>query len=248
MIVKIKLKVIIRNITEKGGNPDFRSLMGIIFNILIIVMAFIIFLSIYFLTIRREETMKNKKPRLNSLDMEVGEEFNIENIKTTEKKIQDYNWENEELKNKYNKTIVRLITRDPNRLYTYWEITTPEYYHNQPILRVFNENEDNFFDIIVNHEADDWYITNIKPNKNYKVAIGYKKNDFFYPLAYSRSVKTPADRPSDIIDEKWMTIEELSEYSYRIDINSTLSLLKSLKKRREKEERNIDSFSFNQNK
>ncbi len=223
--------------------------MSIMLNILIIIIAFIILLSLYLISLRRENTMEERKLQPDKTDFEAGEELGIEiNEKDeTEKefKMQDYSWEENELKHKYNKTMIRLIVRDPNWLFSYWEVTNPEYYENQPVLRLFAQSTDEVHDIEIRHNVDNWYISNVKPKNRYKVAIGFKKDGIFHPLCYSNTVNTPSSQPSNIIDEKWMSIEELSKYTYRIEINSSLSLLKSLKKRRENEEEiNVDSFSF----
>ena len=225
--------------------------MSIFLNILIIILVFIIFLSIYLLTIRRENTMERQKLQTDSSDYEVSEEPGITGIKSSTvqiKKEEKYNWGKKELKYKYNKTFVRLFSRDSNNLFAYWEITEPEYYQNQPVLRLFNESNNNFRDIDISHHTDNWYITRVKEKNKYKVAIGYKKDNIFYPLCYSNTVNTPPCGPSEIIDEKWMSIEELSKYTYRIDINSTLSLIKSLQKRKRKEELKAGSLTYTRRK
>ncbi|MFW5976608.1 MAG: DUF4912 domain-containing protein [Bacillota bacterium] len=192
-------------------------------------------------------------PNESSYDTEFSEELNIdidtESIpaENEEKNVEEksYEWKNNELKYKYNKTLVRLISRDPNWLYAYWEVTEPEFYENKPVLRLIVENEKKYYDIDINHEIDNWYIDQVKPKNKYKVALGYKKNDKFIPLTYSNSIITPPDKPSDNLDERWMYIQELDKYVYKIDINSSLSLMESLKRRKEKEELNISSYPFN---
>ena len=218
--------------------------MEILINVLIIIFALIAILIFYFYTSRREQkSMGDKTPGINSGDMEASMETGISSGEIG--KIKEMQKEKEkELNYRYNKTVIRLVTRDPNTIYAYWEVNQDIYYHNKPVLRIFCENDRTYFDLDINYNTVDWYINNLEPKRRYRAAIGYMREGKFHPLAFSRTVETPAGRPSDIIDERWMTIEELSRYTYLIDINSTLSLMKSLKKRREKEARNIDSFMF----
>ncbi len=222
----------------------FEINMGSLTIIIIVVLALIVFLTIYYKFMRSEKNMEKKKP-----DMEFSEEIGINSnmYKTVEEDSEsidpaNYNWEEQELKNKYNKNLIRLMVKDPGWLYTYWEITNPEFYENKAILRLFLEDENKYYDISISHQATDWYICHVKPDSPFKVAIGYLKDGIFKPLCFSRTVTTPRNKPSDNLDLKWLYIEELSRYSYRIDINSTLSLIKSLEKRRQKE--NISSLSL----
>jgi len=227
--------------------------MGLIINIIIIISALIIILSLYFLIMRRREKENMGNIDDTEIDMEMSQELGIEEIpesvqnyhKKYQPQNEDYNWTENELKYKYNKTLIRLVSRDPSWLYAYWEVTEPEFYQNNPVLRLINENKAEFYDINIDHQIDNWYISGVKPKQNYKVAIGYEKEGTFYSLCESKTVYTPTDRPSDNLDEKWLYIKELSRYQYRIDINSTLSLVESLEKRKEKEKLNVSSPPFN---
>ncbi len=224
--------------------------MGFFLSIFILILAFIIFLSIYLILTRRENSMESKM-QVDKTDFEVSEEPGITGLSSGDSFIETKKTEienNEIWNNRYNKTIVRLLVRDPHNLFAYWEIIQPEYYQYQPLLRLFNVNDNSFIDIEISHHSDNWYLTDVKENNKYKIAIGYKKDNIFYPLCYSDTVNTPSARPSDIIDEKWMSIKELSKYTYRIEINSTLSLIKSLKKRKKKEELMAGSLMFTRRK
>jgi hypothetical protein len=168
---------------------------------------------------------------------------------TNKKKATDspgeYSWLGKKLKFKYNKTFIRLFSRDPNLLYTYWEVNDGDYYNNSPLLRLSSQENNNFRDIKLNSEQSNYYISGINPDHTYKAAIGYEKNGLFKALAYSDWVTTPPDSPSDIIDEKWMSIDELyEEETYQIKINSSLSILQGEKRRRKKKEEDADSYSF----
>ncbi|MFW5985069.1 MAG: DUF4912 domain-containing protein [Halanaerobiaceae bacterium] len=162
----------------------------------------------------------------------------------TPDKTTNYEWKENELKNKYDKTYIRLMVRDPGWLYTYWEINIQEYYENKPLLRIIMVDENQHFDQEISHEADEWYISRVKPQRLYKIKIGYEKQGVFYPLASSDLVKTPPNRPSDNLDQSWMYIEELSRYNYRIEVNSTLSIMKSIEDRKKRAEQNISSLQL----
>ncbi len=228
--------------------------MGLLINIIIIISTLIILLSLYFLFMKRRENEQMGGGN-SEIDMEFGEEIGIDKQPDTEnylgedgkfeKQSLEYDWRENELKYKYNKTLIRLISRDPNWLYAYWEVKESEFYQNKPVLRLFYENKNTYYDIEIDHESDNWYISHVKPEQKYRIAIGYMKNDNFHSLCESNSIYTPADRPSDNLDQKWMYIEELSEYQYRIEINSTISMMKSLKDRKEKEKSQISSPPFN---
>ncbi|MFW5985923.1 MAG: DUF4912 domain-containing protein [Halanaerobiales bacterium] len=185
--------------------------------------------------------MQQEKPELNMSDFEAGEEF-IPDI-TSGTKIKKDPWREKELIFKYNKTFIRLMNRDPNRLFTYWEVNNPVFYQQQPLLRLFSEKEGIHFDIEINHNSDNWYIAPVKGSHTYRIAIGYLQNGIFHPLSYSNRVNTPSDRPSEILDQKWMSIEDLTA-CYYLEINATLGYIKSLEKRKREEGLNIDSYSF----
>ncbi|MFW5999236.1 MAG: DUF4912 domain-containing protein [Halanaerobiaceae bacterium] len=189
--------------------------------------------------------MEDSNAGISSGDMEAGMDmgFSPGELETARQK-EDYSGEGK-LPFRYDKTLIRLVSRDPSTLYAYWEVNQDIYYHSKPLLRIFCEEKRSYFDIEINYNTIDWYINGVEPGKTYRASIGYIRNGKFHELASSRTVSTPPGSPSDIIDERWMTIEELSRYTYLIDINNTLSLMKSLEKRRERE-RNVDSFMLQQ--
>jgi hypothetical protein len=229
--------------------------MGILINFLVIILAIISFFIFYLLTVKKDQSKYKKKAPLNYTDYEFAENLSPEKKVGIEKDENKNTFKEEELKRreefvnkielkeKYDITMIRLLVRDPNNLYAYWEVNKEDYYHNKPCLRLFSENEEKYYDIQINHQSDNWYISPVKANHNYKLAIGYKKDNIFFPLAYSNSITTPAEGPSEIIDEEWMTIEELKKYTYKINYN-TLSLIKSLEKRKREREINADSLSI----
>jgi len=225
--------------------------LGIFLNILVILFSIIIFLFLYYITLQKDRKTENYRPPLNKLDLEAGEELGVdemyEDIKNKEKEVkldEREVWSRDEpwLREKYGKNFVRLIARDPNYLFAYWEINNQEFYQNQPVLRLVEEDYNSSVDIQINHDTMSWYL-NSQPDKSYSIIIGYLSDGVFHPLVKSNTVRTPLDRPSHIIDEHWMTIEELSGYSIRIEMD-TLSMIKNIEGRKKAAEINVDSYSF----
>lgn len=246
--------------------------MGIFLNILVIIAAVIVFLIIYYRTLNEDKknqdyTLPFRKIRT---DFESGEEFSVDtNTMSVQNKIEDdddkpsiiksseniarkkqtknYNQESDiddkdyNLNDRYNKNFIRLFNRDPNYLFSYWEINTDEYYKNTPYLRVYKKKSD-YRDIEIDHNSTNWYLES-EADKEYWISIGYKRDGVFYPLDTSEKVQTPLDCPSNIIDEHWMTIEGLSRYSYRVDMDS-ISLVKNIETRKVQEEIKGDSLTL----
>ncbi|HLV09708.1 MAG TPA: DUF4912 domain-containing protein [Halanaerobiales bacterium] len=221
--------------------------MDIYLNILVIIFAVIVFLLIYYITLQNDQKAKNYRPPLNNYGFEAGEEMGVDEMYEDLKKEEKSEYQEKEynypyLGEKYHQDFIRLITRDPGHLFTYWEINNEEFFRHQPALRLIEEDFDKHIDIVINHQATSWYL-NSQSNISYSVIIGYFKNGVFHSLARSNKVKTPPDKPSHIIDEHWMTIEELSAYSIRVEMD-TLSMIKSIEGRKKAAELNIDSYSF----
>ncbi|MFW5982114.1 MAG: DUF4912 domain-containing protein, partial [Halanaerobiaceae bacterium] len=233
--------------------------MDILVNILVILLAVIAFLFLYYLTLKKDKesqdyTLPFTRP---AKDFEFGEDTGVDRQEMEMKKenqISSFKKENYDIKEKnnsienketyldeyYGNNYIRLFSRDPEYLYAYWEIEDNEFFQNTPYLKVSNLNEKKDFEIEINHHIKNWYIKG-KANNSFRVSIGYKKDSIFYSLASSKVVYTPADRPSSVIDEHWMTIEELSRYSYRVEMD-TMSMIKEIEQRKIQEELEADSF------
>jgi hypothetical protein len=117
----------------------------------------------------------------------------------------------------YGQTQIVLMVRDPFWVFTYWELTQSKIDEvrlqlgsdvlaaSRLILRVYNVDNWDYFDIDLNEMARDWYIKVPAANASYCVEIGYKTSDGrFLACARSNIVTTPLDRMSDVIDEQWM--------------------------------------------
>ncbi len=117
---------------------------------------------------------------------------------------------------KYGDNKIVLMVRDPNWLFTYWEINDKriaeikrelsESLFNQckMALRVYNVDNWDSFDIEVNSNSQNWYVR-VSPAASYCVDIGYKTPDGrFIAAARSNIVRTPLDHMSEVVDEQWM--------------------------------------------
>lgn len=231
--------------------------MDIVINILVITFTIIFFLLAYYLSINKTSQKKNYRLPLNNLekktDLEVGKEIGADVKPMYDEVVEDKNEqlsgdtvqelaEKYPLKEKYNHQYVRLFSRDPEYLFCYWEIHDEEFYKHPPFLQLKNESTSDVLEIEINHYSWNWYLKS-QPNNEYIIIIGYKKNGIFIPVISSNKVKTPMDRPSNIIDDHWMTIEELSRYHYRLETDS-LTLLKSIEGRKKLQEIEADSFAL----
>ena len=123
-----------------------------------------------------------------------------------------------------------LMVKDPWWLYAYWEIQSSteraarsqllphEVAGLQSILRVYDVTDVNFpsqpahrsFDIGLSGLATNWYIHTNAPNRSFIVEIGLLTNNGrFLLLVRSNRVTAPRFGPSDVIDEQWMTTDDL---------------------------------------
>lgn len=173
--------------------------MGLSLSIFIIISALIIFLSLYYISLKNETILYKKRP--SPVDLEMAEEIGVP----------IYNWRKKELKYKYNKTFIRSFSCNPNTLFVYWEINDPDYYKNEQILRLYQEEENNYLEIKLTPETDNWYLQGIKSGKTYRTIVGYLKHGEFLPLAVSSPVTTPQNRPSNIIDQRWRAMIESTD-------------------------------------
>ena len=120
----------------------------------------------------------------------------------------------------YDNRIV-LLPRDPWWLHTYWDIAESKVEEVKSlvpleekdglrwILRVYNVDENNYFDLDIIPEACNWYINVNKPETTWYVDIGLKtKKGNFFLLASSNKVKTPYFGISTLQDEEWVLPEE----------------------------------------
>jgi hypothetical protein len=136
-----------------------------------------------------------------------------------------------ELPEGYGDNRIVLMVQDPKWLFSYWEIqkdvvdsvlhTLGSLAHGaKMVLRVYDVtdiifdggNAHKYFDIEVTGGARNWYIHVGEPNRSFCVDIGFlATNGIFRTLCRSNTVRTPRMSVSEVVDEKWMGIEELYE-------------------------------------
>lgn len=133
----------------------------------------------------------------------------------------------EELPQSYGRNRIVLLARDPEWIFTYWEVTPdrlaeaerffgPEWGRTKTVLRVYDvtgidfngANAHTHFDIEVTNNARSWYIHANKPDTSFIVDIArVSPSGKFFTLARSNAVRTPRSRMSDVVDEEWMSID-----------------------------------------
>jgi hypothetical protein len=164
----------------------------------------------------------------------------IEDEEFAEEITQFPQWEKEapipelEVPRSYSKDSLVLMVRDPEWLYSYWEVTVAKLQEFkqkydvkedlEPVLRIYDVSGINSFDglnahsyrdVAVNGYTNNWYINVDGPDRTYCVDYGYKLSDGrFITLLRSNFVSTPRASMSDIIDDQWKPIDELYPNSY----------------------------------
>ncbi|MDN3513666.1 MAG: DUF4912 domain-containing protein [Candidatus Brocadia sp.] len=136
-----------------------------------------------------------------------------------------------ELPDNYGDTRIVLMVQDPDWLFAYWEIRKDTIdsvlnmlgalaHSAKIVLRVYDvtdiifngNNAHKYFDVEVAGGARNWYIGVGEPDRSFCVDVGFLAPDgTFRILSRSNTVRTPRASVSELIDEKWMSIEELYE-------------------------------------
>ena len=162
-----------------------------------------------------------------------------------------------QIPNGYGDHRIVLMVKDSWWLYAYWEIQphlerqvrsqlAPEEIGGlSSALRVYDITGRNFpdepahgwFDITLSGLASNWYIHVNAPNRSFIVDLGLlTRQGRFLTLARSNRVTTPRAEPSDVLDEEWMTSEELYWKLFGvtagIGMGSSRSALQMLRERR----------------
>ena len=129
--------------------------------------------------------------------------------------------------NEYHTTRIVLMVKDPEWIYTYWEVSPSkraelQIDYDQMVLRVYDvtginfdgNNAHKYFDISPDGIATNWYIHVPLPERDYCVDLGYYDSERnFCIIARSNIVSVPRNGVSDAFDEEWMSIEELYQLS-----------------------------------
>jgi hypothetical protein len=96
----------------------------------------------------------------------------------------------------YHETYLRVIPRDPLRLFSFWEIASPPAPDGTPFLRLYEtdtgKGDKIIGDFAVGKNARSQYIRVPCPGRRYRVEYGISASDRFLPLCSSNSVEGPA--------------------------------------------------------
>lgn len=104
--------------------------------------------------------------------------------KTTTKKVTP-KVEYYDLPYSYNQTVIKLLAQTPTTLFVYWEISQEDvsrfikdygndFFNNtKPVLSVYNETKNYYFDIDINDFANSWYIN--VPDEDCKYSVTLKR-------------------------------------------------------------------------
>jgi len=128
----------------------------------------------------------------------------------------------QELPDNYGDNEIYLLVRDPLWIYVYWEIQDDHQKkhldklggsldHVASILRIYDvsdkKNGTPVTDIVLKNMVRYWYF-NAQPNHDYYAEIGLlHKDGRFRVLARSNRVTTPRSGMSEIIDDRWMSLD-----------------------------------------
>ncbi len=129
----------------------------------------------------------------------------------------------------YDDNRIRIMARDPEWIYAYWDISEekrgslrhtygPGWDYSLPVLRIYDvtglshfngANANNYYDIVINDYAGSWYIHVGVPNRVYCVDLGRILRDGTYiVVTRSNFTFTPRNSISDKIDPEWMLVSD----------------------------------------
>jgi len=115
----------------------------------------------------------------------------------------------------YGVTRIVAMAKDPNWLFSFWEITAERFTQLEKkfgdewtkctmALRIYDRAAGDHFDMDISYEARAWYI-GVDGGGRYQVAIGIlTPGGKFVMIAESAIIETPRGRVSDRIDEQWL--------------------------------------------
>ena len=116
----------------------------------------------------------------------------------------------------YGKDVLRLLPRDPEWLFVYWEITplkmnelAAEYsdlHTKQWQVRLIDLTDGGTTLTPVFLGACNWYLKS-SPKRKYKTELGFIDNDKFIPVLVSNEARTPSNSISERTDEEWMILQ-----------------------------------------
>jgi len=133
-----------------------------------------------------------------------------------------------ELPGYYGQDKVFAMVRDPNWLYTYWDLTGGARERLAGVaasgvwvLRVYNTAAGSYDDIPVLIEGGNWYLP-VASDTEYRVEIGVlDRSGKFHIGAASSPIRTPRMGISQLIDEEWLILED--EFRQLMDFSDGLA-------------------------
>jgi len=136
-----------------------------------------------------------------------------------------------ELPPEYGRDRLVLMMRDPYWAHAYWEVTQdtinlakselgPEHAGSVSVLRIYElegGETKQLFDIELSSNATNWYINTGKPGASFCAEIGIRtQSGRFYTLVRSNTITMPPVGMSNVVDEKWMSLQEEFERMYAL--------------------------------
>lgn len=143
----------------------------------------------------------------------------------------------QELPDTYGKNRLITLVRDPEWIYTFWDVATEtiagvrksmgaqEFSVAKRVIRVYEgDGGANYSDIELTDTASSWYI-HVKPDAAYVLELGYRsRSGEFYKVAASNDVAMPPAGVSAEGDEKWMVKDGVFEKIYELSGGSQLGM------------------------
>ncbi|HUI93570.1 MAG TPA: DUF4912 domain-containing protein [Chitinivibrionales bacterium] len=122
-----------------------------------------------------------------------------------------------EIPNEYNETYMRVIPRDPEWLFLYWEISSPTlekvkkrmgvaFESSKKILRLYFAHADQYVDREIDAFANNWYVRVPEPGMTYYAECGFLTADGRYFAAVRSNVAVaPRYGMSPDTDQDWVS-------------------------------------------
>ncbi len=109
------------------------------------------------------------------------------------------------------------VSVDPTTLFAYWEIRESTLTHvrrrrpdGKVALRVlvvtpsWDGPMSSTYDIDVGESFGDWFVRDLPPGAVVRVAIGWRSEGTFLPIAHCPALETPSDKPSRLMADFWV--------------------------------------------
>ncbi len=116
----------------------------------------------------------------------------------------------------YGADILRLMPRDPEWLFVYWELTPQRLrqlrsrfieLHEKPWhIRLHDMATGEMHATAVFLEACNWYL-HVTPRGTYRAELGFMDGNMFVAVLTSNTVKTPGNAISERVDERWLVLK-----------------------------------------